>query len=139
MTARIRVFLQSFDEVNDLVEVTAVMGWPGAPLIAVDRPEVTVGIGPFVPDMDAVFLQIGNIGIALQEPEQLMDDGFQMQLLGGQHREAVGQIKTHLIAEDRACPGAGAIATVRARLHHMTQEVEILFHEGPPPIRFAVK
>ena len=128
MTARIRVFLQALDESDDLIEVTAVMGWPGAPLIAVNRSEIAVRVGPLVPDVNAVFLEIGNIGIALEEPEQFMDDRLEMQFLRRQDRKAIGQIETHLVTEDRPRTGAGAVAAVRAGLHHKTQEIEILFH-----------
>ena len=37
-----------------------------------------------------------------------------MQLLGRHHRKAVGEIEAHLIAEDRARPGTGAVAPVGA-------------------------
>ena len=128
MTARIRVLLQPLDKRCDLIEMAAVMGRPGAPLVAVDRAEVAVLVGPFIPDVDAVFLEIGDIGVAFQEPQQFVDDGLQMQLLGRQDRKAIGQIEPHLMAEDRARAGARPVAAVRSGLHHMTQEVEILFH-----------
>lgn len=57
-----------------------------------------------------------------------MDDRAQMQLLGGQGRKALREVKPHLIPKDRACAGAGAIATVGAVFHHMLQEIEILLH-----------
>jgi hypothetical protein len=81
---------------------------------AIDRPEIAVFVGPFVPDRNAVFLEIGDIGLALQEPQQLVDDRLEMQLLGREDRKALGQIETHLIAEDRARAGAGAVAAVGA-------------------------
>jgi hypothetical protein len=31
--------------------------------------------GPLVPDGDVVVVQIGDVGVALQEPQQFMDDG----------------------------------------------------------------
>ena len=51
-------FLASWrHDLGDLVDVAAVGRRPGAPLHAVDRAEVAVRVGPFVPDRDAVLLQ----------------------------------------------------------------------------------
>lgn len=77
---------------------------------------------------NAVFLEIGDIGVALQEPQQFMDDGAQMQLLGGQNRKTFGKVETHLVTEDRARARASAVSTVGAGFHHMPEKIEILFH-----------
>jgi hypothetical protein len=53
-----------------------------------------------------------------------------MQLLGGENRKPFREIKSHLITEHGACPGAGAIATVTSSVHHMSEKIEILLHEG---------
>ncbi len=42
----------------DLVDVAAVGGVPAAPLLAVDRAELAVLVGPFVPDRHAVLAQV---------------------------------------------------------------------------------
>ena len=101
---------------------------PGAPLMAIDRAEFAIGVGPFVPDGDAAFLQPAHIGVAAEEPEQLVDDGLHMQLLGGDQRKAVREIEAHLVAEDRKRAGAGAVAFFHARLEHRLHEVVILAH-----------
>ena len=44
-------------------------------------------------------MQVAGIGIAAQEPEQLVQDGAQMQLLGGDQRETRCQVEAHLVAE----------------------------------------
>ena len=44
-----------------------------APLFAIDRAKITIFIGPFIPDRHAVFLQITDIGVATDEPQQFMD------------------------------------------------------------------
>jgi hypothetical protein len=46
------------------------------------RAQFSALIRPFVPDAHAMFLQIPDVRIAGQKPQQLMDDRFQMQLLG---------------------------------------------------------
>jgi hypothetical protein len=45
-------------------------------------------------------LQVLDVGVAGQKPQKFMDDRFQMQLLGRQHRKTFGQIKPHLVAEN---------------------------------------
>ena len=68
--------------------------------MAVDRTEFAVLVGPFVPYPYAVFLKIFNVGVALKEPQKLVDDRLQMQFLGRKKRKTVVKIKAHLIAED---------------------------------------
>ena len=51
-----------------------------------------------------------------------------MHLLGGDQRKAVGQIEAHLMAEDGARAGAGAVAFLHARVADKPEQVEILLH-----------
>ena len=60
---------------GDLVDHPAVRRLPGAPLMAVHRTQVSVLIGPFVPDGDAVVLQELDVGVSGEEPQELVDDG----------------------------------------------------------------
>ena len=70
--------------------------------------QFAVGPGPFVPDGDAVLLKPADVGVAGNEPQKLIDDGFKVYLFGGKQRETVRQVKAHLIAEHalRARPRA---------------------------------
>ena len=116
---------------GDLVDVAAVGRLPVAPLLAVDRAEIAVLVGPFVPDADLALLQPADVGVAAQEPEQFDDDRSQVQLLGRQQREAVGEVEAHLRAEQRQGAGAGAVLLLDAFVEDPLHEVEILAH-GPP-------
>lgn len=100
----------------------AVGGGPAAPLVAVDGAEVPIGIRPFVPDFDAVLAEVGNVGIALQEPEELMNDALQVQLLRGNHGEAGGQVKAHLVAEDGGSARARTVAFVGAGVEDVAEK-----------------
>ncbi len=51
-----------------------------------------------------------------------------MHLLGGDQRKAVGQIEAHLVAEDGARAGAGAVALFHARVADQPEKIEILLH-----------
>jgi len=57
-----------------------------------------------------------------------MDNGLQVQLFGRQDREALAQIKAHLVPEHRDRAGAGAIGFLGAMLLDMAHEIEILLH-----------
>src|SRR5690606_25591300 len=111
--------------------------WPGAPLITINRPEIAVLVCPFIPDRDAIFLQIGDVRIAFEEPEQFMDDRPEMQLLGGQNGKTLFQIETHLISENRPRARPRAVATVNTVIEHMLKKIEIGAHGGISRIRFG--
>ena len=78
--------------------------------MAIDRTEVTVFIGPLVPDRDSVVLEILDIGVACNEPQKLVDYRFEVHFLGGEQRKALAQVETHLVAEHALRAGAGAVA-----------------------------
>ena len=56
---------------------------------AIDRPEIAVLVRPLVPDLDAALLQPAHIGLAAQEPQQLIDHRFEVDLLGRDQRKAL--------------------------------------------------
>ena len=114
MSARIRIVFELFNERGDLVNMRATRRLPTAPLLAINRPQIAVCIGPLIPNRDAVLFQIGDICIAGQKPEQLVNDGLQVQFLGRQNRKTVTQIKSHLMAEHRQSAGAGAVVALHA-------------------------
>jgi hypothetical protein len=111
------------------IRSTAAVGRaPGAPLHAVHRAELAVGVGPLVPDRHAVLAQVAHIGLAAQEPQQLVDDRLEVQLLGGDQREAGGEVEAHLPAERGERAGAGAVGPAGTVLEHVAHEVEVLAH-----------
>lgn len=105
--AAVGITLDLVQHLADLVDGLAI-GLPASPLLAVYRSQVAVLISPFVPDAHAILLQVGGIGIAPEEPQQLVDDAFKMQLFGGYEGKALLEVKAHLVAEcaEGACAGA---------------------------------
>ncbi len=85
-------------------------------------------VRPFVPDADAIVLEVFDVGTALQEPQQFVDDGFQVTLLGGDQRESLRQIEAHLVAEHTGRAGAGAVGFLRAMIEHVLHQIEVLAH-----------
>ena len=90
-------------QVLDLVDVAAV-----------DGAEVAVLVGPLVPDRHAVVVQVLDVGAALKEPEQFVNDRAKVKLLRRDKRKAFRQIEAHLVAEDGSRAGACAVGLVRA-------------------------
>jgi len=124
------IALQHGDDLADLVDNLPVRPGPRAPLLAIDGAEITVLVGPFVPDADSVVLQIADVGIALKKPDQFVDDRFEVQPLGGDQRKAGGQVKPDLRPEQRQGAGAGAVILSGALVEHPVHQVQIGAHTG---------
>ena len=71
-----------------------------------------------------------DVGVAAQEPEQLADHRAQVDLLGGDQREAVGEVEPHLVAEHAERAGAGAVGLLGALVEDPLDQVEVLPHAG---------
>ena len=110
--ALVRVMLDGLDRLLYLVDEAPVVVRPRTPLVAIDMPQLPVRVSPFVPDADAMLLEEVYVGVAAQEPQQFVDDGFQMELLGRQAGETVVEGESHLMAEhaDGARPRAVLLA-----------------------------
>ena len=83
--------------------------------------------------------QVADVGGAVQDPDQLMDDIAEGQPLGGNGGEASAEVEAHLVAEHaegvdlRARRGEdGPRRLAHAVIAHMAQQVEILFHFTRP-------
>ena len=91
--------------------------------MSVNGSQIAVLVRPFVPDGHTVVAQECNVAVSPQEPEQLVDDGAQMQFLGSQQREAATQVEAHLIPEDAQRTGAGAVVSPYAMVAHMPHQL----------------
>ncbi len=98
-TPAIRIGFDLVNDAIDLIDDRPIGAVPVDPLRSVDGAEVAVLVGPFIPNSDAVFVEITDVGLAAQKPEQFVDDRFQMQLLRGQRRKLFAQIEARLRAE----------------------------------------
>ncbi len=133
VTAAVGIFANLFDDAINLIQRPSVGGAPVAPLCAVNTAEIAVGVGPFIPDGDAAFVEIFDIGVAFEEPEQLVNDGFEMQFLGGENRKSVGEWKPGLGAENREGAGAGAVGLEPALFEDETEELVVLDNAATVP------
>ena len=54
---------------------------------AVDRPKLArLRVRPLVPDGDTMLVEVLDVGVAGEKPEQLVGDRWKVQLLGGDER-----------------------------------------------------
>ena len=98
------------DHSVDLVASFVGSAAPVAPLRAVDPAEITLLVGPFVPDRDSLLLKVADVGVAAQKPEELMNDRFEMQLFRREKRKAVAQIEAGLCTENRERARSSSVA-----------------------------
>jgi hypothetical protein len=119
---------EAVDEVGDLINGGAIGFGPGPPLLSVDWPEIAIFVGPFVPDGDFVFLEIGNVGVAFEEPKELVDDRAQVKFFGGEARKPVAEVVADLSSEDAERPGSGAVPSFLSIFQNIGEEVEVGLH-----------
>ena len=109
--------------------VCAVSG-PMPPLLSVNRSQIVCVsfIGPFVPNSHVVRLEIASVTVPAEEPKQLVNDGAEMNFLGRDKREAVGQAIARLRTEDRIRAGASAVGLELAIGQDQAEQLVILEH-----------
>ena len=125
---RIGVAADLGEHFGDLVDDAAIRLLPAPPLMTVNRPQLTLLIGPLIPDRDAVVPEVFDVGIAGEKPDQLVDDRFQMQLLGRDQRKPIREVEAQLRTEQRERAGAGPVLLGNALVEDTLHEVEIVFH-----------
>lgn len=92
-----------------LVDSAAVVIGPRTPLMSVNRTKLAILVSPLVPYTHAMLLQVVNVGVATQEPQQFVDYRLEVQFLCCQQRKSVCHVKSHLVAEHAHGAGSGAV------------------------------
>ena len=148
-TAAVRLLLDVVEHALQLIDAVVLVGPVGLPrgaevppLVPVDGSEVALlpsearrllGSRPLVPDADARVLQRLHVRLAAHEPEQLVDDRFDVELLRREERKALTQVEAHLMTEDAASAGAGAIGAVSSAVEDRSEQIQVRLH----PLRLA--
>lgn len=114
---------------RNLVDVTAIIVRPRAPLVAVNMTQRAIGVSPFVPDADSVILEILHVGVAIEEPKKFVYYTFEVNFLGGHQRKSIFQIKSHLVSESGYSAGTGSVVLSNSVVKDMTEKIQILFHK----------
>ena len=124
----VRIFQDLTDELLQLIDRAAVGSPPVTPLSPIDPAQVPICVGPFVPDGYTMFVEVTDIRLPAQEPEQFVRDGFEMNTLGRQKREPALEIKSGL------CPEIGNRSYTRsvffrfAFFKNKAEQVVVCFH-----------
>ena len=129
----VRVAADAVHDARDLIDRSAVRGRPAPPLRAVDRTQLSVLVGPLVPDGHAVGVEVADVRRALEKPQELVNDRAHVDRLRGHHRESRREVEAHLVAEDAQRAGAGAVAPAHPVLADVAHQVEVLLHASRPP------
>jgi len=104
---------------------------PVTPLSTVDASEISIFIRPFVPNCDAMHVEVFDVRIAAQKPEQLVDNRFDVKLFRGEQRKSWTtwpQIIARLSAKDRQGAGARAIAARLTLFQDKPEKIVVLPH-----------
>ena len=94
-----------------------------------DWAKFAVVVSPFVPYRDAMVPEVANVRIALEKPQQLVNDRSEMEFLGRDGREAGSEVESHLIPEDTQGADAGAVTFLDAVVEDMLHQVKVRLHE----------
>ena len=127
-TSGVRVMLDLIKHILYLVDGAPVIVGPRTPLVPIHRTQLAILVGPFVPYSHPVFLQVVHIRVALQKPQQFIDDRLQVQLLRRQQREALFQVKPHLVSEYALRARPCAVTLLHPFAEYPLQQIQILFH-----------
>jgi len=112
----------SQSELHGLYQIASALGR------SLDRAEIAMLVRPCVPDRHPMLVEIFDVGVAGEKPEQLVNDRFDVQLLGGGERKALGEVEAHLVPEHRQGAGAGAIMLLDAVGENPLHQLVILTH-----------
>lgn len=67
-SAGVRIGAKFVDHPGELINGRSIGTFPASPLLTVDRPEITVLVGPLVPDTDTVLFEELDVGVTTNEP-----------------------------------------------------------------------
>ena len=96
---------------------------PRTPLVTINWTQIAIFIGPFVPNRNLVIVQILDVRIALQKPQQLVNDTAQVEFLGREAREALGKVKAGLATKHRTGASASAVRAIHTVIDNIFKKV----------------
>ena len=89
-TSRIGIGPYLLLDVSDLIDALAVRALPRPPLLAINRPQFAIVIGPLIPNRYPVLLEIRDVGFPFEEPKEFVSDTSKVDLFGGQQWKTIG-------------------------------------------------
>jgi hypothetical protein len=76
--------------------------------------------------MNAVVVEVLDISVSVQEPDQFVNDSFEKQLFGCEQRESLAQVEPHLGAKNAFGSRASAVSFDCSEITDCLHEVEVL-------------
>jgi len=119
MPPGIGVLLNRIQHLAYLVDMCPIRCRPASPLVPIYMAQLSIFIGPFIPDLYPMVVEVSCIGIAIEKPEQLMNDGFQVKFFGGHQWETILQVKAHLVTKSTYGTGPCTVLLAGSVLQHM--------------------
>lgn len=96
--------------------------------MTIDRAKLTLLVSPLVPDAHAYFLERADIRFTTEKPQEFVDDGFQVDLLGGYERKPGSQVESHLASKDAERARAGSVGLAGAVVPNITKQIQVGLH-----------
>ena len=128
MPSAVRLCFDLMDEVFDLVDFPAFTVRPVSPLVAIDRAQIAIFVCPLIPDADFVVLEVLDVGVPFQKPEQFDDDGPEVQLFGGDQRETLLKVEPHLVAKNADGARASTVGFCCPVVKDVLHQIVVLLH-----------
>ncbi len=125
MAAALGVLPDGAYDLVDLVDAGSVSLPPLGPLGTVNAAEIAGCIRPLIPDRDPVVVQVANIGVAFEEPEEFVDNGLGVNFFRGEEGEGLAEVETDLTPEDGIGADTGPVLPKLARLKDFPQQIKI--------------
>ena len=122
MAARVGVGADLLDDLTDLIYVPSIGFRPGTPLITVNGAQVSLLVGPFIPDADSMLVEVLDLCASGKKPQQFINHRAKMYLFGGEQGKPFLEIKPHLVSEDTESSGAGAVVLLDAMIEDVLEQ-----------------
>src|SRR5690625_3159501 len=87
--ARVGLTLNLLHHLADLINGATIRTGPATPLLAVNRSQIPLRIGPLIPDAAPALLQPLHIGAPLSQPQQYDDNALQVAGFRGHQRKTL--------------------------------------------------
>ena len=123
VTTRVGIILEAIHQILDLVDMSAIGSRPATPLMSINRPQIAVFVSPFVPNSHLVVVQVLDVCITLQKPQQFMDNRAKVKLFRRQARETLGKVVAALASKHGARSRTGTVGAIHPVFHNIFEQV----------------
>ncbi len=109
MPSGIRIASKIVNDPLDLVEGRSVSTAPVDPLFSIDGAQIAVFVGPGIPDVTAIIVQLIDVRITAEKPQHFASQTLEEGSLRRYKRKSLIEIEAHLVPENAPGTGSGSI------------------------------